>query len=82
VLAVEMGERPTTGYGFDTKTVTAYRAGDTAVIKLAYHQPEPGAVTAQMMTSPCILLRLPLESFCLVQVLDRNGRMLTQIAPP
>jgi hypothetical protein len=52
VLAVEMGEQRTTGYGFDTKAVSAYMTGDTAVIKLVWHRPDPGVQTAQMMTSP------------------------------
>ena len=79
VLAVEMGEQRTAGYGFDTKAVSAYMTGNTAVIKLVWHRPEPGTLTAQMITSPCILLRLSKESYNAIQVMDQQGVIITSI---
>ncbi len=79
VLAVEMGEQRTAGYGFDTKAVSAYMTGTMAVVSLVWHRPDPGAHTAQMMTSPCILLRLPKKSYNTIRVMDQQGLIIMTV---
>ena len=79
VLSVEMGAQRTTGYGFDTKAVSAYMTGTMAVITLVWHRPDPGAHNAQIMTSPCILLRLPQKSYNTIRVMDQQGLIITSV---
>ncbi len=80
ILAVEMGEQRTAGYGFDSKAVSAYMTGTIAVVKLVWHRPDPGSHTAQLMTSPCILLRLPKKSYNTIRVIDKQGLIVTSVA--
>jgi len=80
VLAVEMGERRSAGYGFDVGKVTAFVEKRTATVNLVHRRPPPGAVTAQMMTSPFLLIRMPLGSYNSIRVMDQEGRLLAEIA--
>ena len=79
VLVVEMGQQPSAGYGFNTKDVSAYVEGQTANVRLACRRPPPGAITAQMVTSPWIMIRLPAGSFRNIRVVDQNSRILARI---
>jgi hypothetical protein len=79
VLAVEMGQQTTAGYGFDSDGVTARLQDRVLTICLAYHRPDPGAVTAQVLTSPWIWVRLPVGNYEGIRVVDPDGRFLVQI---
>ncbi len=78
VLAVEMGEQPSAGYSFDKSSVTARLLGQTAIVTVKYLRPAPGAMTAQVMTAPWILIRLPAGVFRHIRVVDSEGRTLAQ----
>lgn len=82
VLAVEMGRRSSAGYGFKTDEVTAKRVGKTVTVTLPYVAPAPGAMTAQVMTSPWVLIQIPLAEFSEIRVEDQDGGLLDQIDLP
>jgi len=79
VLAVEMGRQSSAGYGFDAEKVTAYIDNRTAIVRLEYRRPLPGALTAQMVTGPWVLIRLPAGPYHNIQVVDQDGLLLTRI---
>jgi PrcB C-terminal len=57
VLAVFMGQRPTTGYAID---VTGVTPGDKAVVvSVRRTSPPPGAITGQIITSPFVFVAAP-----------------------
>jgi hypothetical protein len=58
ILAIFMGQRPTAGYSLEYIPEKSYSTGSTARITIKYITPPPGAITAQVMTSPCLLLRV------------------------
>lgn len=80
VLAVEMGERPSAGYGFEAGEATAFVENQTATVRLVHNRPPPGAATAQVMTAPWILIRMPLCAYREIRVTDQDGRTLTRAA--
>lgn len=82
VLAVEMGRRNTAGYGFDAAGVAGYLAGRTAVVAVNCYQPTPGAVTAQVITGPWILIQMPLAGYDGIRVTDQDARPLMEIERP
>lgn len=83
VLAVEMGWRNTAGYGFDAAGVEGEVAGRTATVAVKYHRPDPGAVTAQVITSPWMLVQMPLAGYDSIRVVDQqDARPLLQIERP
>jgi hypothetical protein len=66
-----MGERRTAGYA-----IAADRAeilNDTLTIVVDWQEPPPDAMTAQVMTSPCVVLRLPPVKATRAFVVDRGG---------
>ena len=82
VLALEMGQQSSSGYGFDLKRVTAVMESQTAVVGITCHHPPPGAITAQVLTSPWILIRLPIGPYHRIRMVDQNNRQLAQITLP
>jgi len=57
VVGVFLGSRPTAGYRVDIISVTIESA--TAVVEYRERRPEPGALLAQIVTSPYHLVRIP-----------------------
>lgn len=73
VLVVFMGQRPTAGYGFTLPPNALSLAGDTASLKLNYLSPPKGAMTAQIITSPCIFLKITKTSIHKLRIIDQEG---------
>ena len=57
VAGVFLGSRPSAG--FDVEIVAVRRDGDGTVIEYVERRPPPGAVTAQILTSPFHIVSLP-----------------------
>lgn len=79
VLAVQMGQRPTAGYGFDVDGIRARASGRKATVELAHHGPAEGRMTAQVLTSPWILIQMPLGGYATIRVVDPEGRLLCDV---
>lgn len=73
VLLVEMGMRPTTGYGLALADSAVAVKRSSAALTLAWRRPPPDAMLAQMVTSPCLLLSLPPAGYDRVEVFDDSG---------
>ncbi len=73
VLLVEMGMRPTTGYGLALAGPVVAVKRSSAELTLAWRRPAPDAMLAQMVTSPCLLLSLPPAGYDRVEVFDDSG---------
>lgn len=82
VLMVEMGTRPTAGYQFDTRGVTAKVTEEIATVQITHVQPASGAMTAQVVTSPWVLIQIPLENFSEIRVVDQSDTLLVQTSLP
>jgi hypothetical protein len=73
-LLVEMGQRSTLGYhialtGADDLRITR----GLARLTLDWVQPPAGVMVAQMISSPCLLLKLGRGDYTSVQILDKQG---------
>ena len=73
LLRVDMGERPTAGYAL--AVVRAEHSERRLVLHVDWQEPAPGAIVAQVVTRPCVIIRLPPVAIEEVHVLDRSGRM-------
>ena len=74
VLLIAMGQRPSAGYGLSLEGETTVRDGVLAV-RVDWREPQPGYRQAQVVTSPCLLLKVPAAAFTRIQVLDREDRV-------
>ena len=78
VLLIAMGQRPTAGYGLGFEPGSVQLVDSTLRITVAWQEPAPGYLQAQVVTHPCVLLKLPIVPFRHIQVLDSDGRMRLQ----
>lgn len=73
VLAIYMGQRPTAGYGLALHDPEVPIADGVATVVVRFEEPPPGAMLAQVLTSPCLLVRLPKQGVREVRVVDPAG---------
>jgi hypothetical protein len=86
VVAVYMGQRPTGGYGLTLESEDVAVANGVATLVVAFHEPSPGGMVIQVLTSPCLLVRLPKVDVREVRVVDPGGTVRAsapvRVAPP
>ncbi len=81
-LLVNMGTRPTSGYALSLADNSARIVADRLEVVLDWQSPPPGAVVAQVLTSPCLILRIPRDGFREIRVLDRAGVVKARLDRP
>lgn len=74
LIAISRGRQSTPGYGLSL--VEARRFGNRAVIEVAWRTPESGAVLAQVVTHPCLVVGLPGQGLERVEAVDQSGATL------
>ena len=80
LMAVEMGQQPTAGYGVQLETQTVSIRNRTAEVVLVCQRPASGTITAQVLTSPWMVIQLERGAYQRIDVKDQNGRMLTRLS--
>lgn len=75
VLFIAMGQRPTAGYGLGFSGNSTRIDGNTLEVTVFWQEPPPGYRLAQVVTSPCLMLKLPAGNFQRIRVLDQNGKV-------
>jgi hypothetical protein len=73
VVLVSVGQRPTAGYAISLAAPGAEVKDGVATLTVKLEEPAPGAVLAQVVTSPCLLVALPREGLREVRVVDSAG---------
>ena len=73
VLLIEMGQEPTGGYALHTGEEGMTVEGATAILRIEWQTPEPGAIVTQILTSPCLMLAIPRGDYSRLVVLDQDG---------
>lgn len=79
ILMVEMGPKPTAGYQLEMPPQDLSINNQTARITLTWTAPAPGRLLAQVITHPCILIKLPRGNFSQIYVLDQKGRQRAEV---
>ena len=69
---VEMGARPTGGYGVAVARAAVLR-GEALILKASFVSPAPGSLRTQALSSPCVLVQLPRGRYRSVEVQDQTG---------
>jgi hypothetical protein len=80
VVLVAMGRRSTAGYALALASRRAEVKGGVATLSVRFEEPAPGAVLAQVVTSPCLLVALPRKGLREVRVVDAGG-VVRAVAP-
>ena len=72
-LRVDMGMKPTSGYRLVPLDREVKVSDGAAQIKLDWIKPAADSVTAQVITHPCLVLKLPEGDYQRVELLDATG---------
>lgn len=72
VVVIEQGQRPTAGYQVAVSRVARVR-GTELTLHVTLLSPRPGALAAQMITAPCVVVGVPRGNYRKVRVLDQSG---------
>jgi hypothetical protein len=75
VLLVEMGQRPTAGYALALAAPEVRVVDGVATVAVRFDAPPAGAMVAQVVTSPCLLVRLPRAGLRELRVVDASGAL-------
>lgn len=74
VLSIHMGFKATAGFSLGLASGKVTLDNGTATVRITWNEPPPGALVPQMLTSPCMLVRLPKAGFAKVRVVDQDDR--------
>lgn len=80
VLLVAVGQRPTAGYEVELAAPRAPVKDGVALVRVAVRAPPPGAMVAQVLTNPCLVVALPRAGLGEVKVADAAGALLGEVA--
>lgn len=69
---VEMGARPTGGYGLAVARAATLSDGQVS-LSATFVSPAPGSIQTQALSSPCVLVQLPPGRYTAVEVIDQTG---------
>lgn len=70
-LQINMGQKNTAGYAISLQR--AQILDRVLILNVNWIEPQPGMMTAQMLTQPCVVMQLPQQEIDSVRVMDQNG---------
>ncbi|MBI9082122.1 MAG: protease complex subunit PrcB family protein [Desulfobacterales bacterium] len=78
-LRISMGTQPTGGYELVLVDTHARIEKETAIIRVDWIEPAPDAMVTQMITSPCLLVRIPRGDYRRIEIQDQHGTVRCRI---
>ena len=73
VLLVTMGQKNTGGYAVELANNEANVDSGVLTISVQWREPGRGMMVTQVLTSPCMLLKIPEVDFERIEINDQNG---------
>lgn len=80
LVALWMGKKPTAGYRISLAAEKAEIKNGTANLRVNLQEPKPNTVSAQVITSPCLLLALPKKGYDAIAVIAQKNDQLAKIS--
>lgn len=80
IVLIEMGVRSTAGYALELASPVLTIRSETAILTVNRIEPGPGAMLAQVVTSPCLLVAVPRASIEKVRVVDGESRVAGEVS--
>jgi hypothetical protein len=82
VVTIQMGQKPTGGYGIELADPYAHVGAGEALIQLRWIEPVPGTIVIQVLTSPCLIVALPKGDYGRIVITDETGKVRGTISLP
>jgi hypothetical protein len=74
-LLVSMGQKPTAGYTLDLLQVERIQTESRLSLAMTWLEPPPDAFLAQVITHPCVIIKITGEPLDSIVVTDQLGRV-------
>ena len=81
VLLLSMGQQRTGGYAIRLIDEAMHVAGGSAEIKVRWQEPDPGMMVAQVITHPCVFIKVPRGEYRIVRAIDQNNKVRAEFTP-
>lgn len=82
VLVLQMGQRPTGGYALRLAQARMVVEDGTAMVRIEWIEPPPGAFVTQALTSPCLVLAVPRGDYVRLKVVDQDDQIRFDLQVP
>lgn len=82
VVYIQMGQKPSGGHGLELADPYARIDDGTALFRLRWIEPEPGAIVTQVLTNPCLIVALPKGAYRWIVITDESGNVREKFAVP
>jgi hypothetical protein len=79
IVLVSMGQQRTGGYVIELAQEDLAVSNDTALITVRWREPEPGMMVTQVLTHPCVFLKVPRADYQLVRVVDQENKVRAEL---
>jgi len=79
VLLIAMGQQRTGGYGITLSAQPLVSQGDVAILQIEWQEPSPDMMVIQMLSSPCLLVKVPRGSYSRIQVVDQRNQIRAEV---
>jgi hypothetical protein len=73
MVRVDMGWRPSGGYGLRLMSEQLEISSDTARVALEWLQPKAGSAQIQALTYPCLYLKIEKGNYSRLEIVDQEG---------
>jgi hypothetical protein len=73
LIRVDMGQQPSGGYGLKLLSDKLAVSGQTASFALQWVEPKPRMGQIQILTYPCLYLKIAKGNYTRLEVVDENG---------
>ncbi|MET0064773.1 MAG: protease complex subunit PrcB family protein [Candidatus Thiodiazotropha sp.] len=81
-VRVDMGAKPTAGYGLKLVSEKLVITDQTARFALQWVEPEPGSMQAQMISYPCLYLKVEKGDYEVLEAVDPSGVVVHRLSLP
>lgn len=73
IVMVHMGQKTTGGYRLELAQPHGRLQADSAMVSVNWIEPPPGAIAAQVITSPCLVFKIQRGEYHSVVIVDQSG---------
>jgi hypothetical protein len=80
IVAIWMGKKPTAGYGLSLEKESAEVKEDTVVVQANFKVPDANAMVAQVITRPCLLIKIPKGNYRKIAVVSQKNKNVATLS--
>ncbi|NOX43347.1 MAG: protease complex subunit PrcB family protein [Gammaproteobacteria bacterium] len=79
IVIIHMGQMPTAGYSLRLASDALIIRKQTVELNMEWAKPQRGMMSAQIITNPCAVIKIPVADYKRLQVVDADGEARLKI---